>query len=195
MIVAGLGNPGTRYEGTRHNIGFMVIDLIAERWGRPAFRDKWRAQQAVVELPGPSSAEKLYLMKPQTFMNLSGESIQPAAAFLRHSAAEILVIHDELDLPLGRLQLKEGGGAGGHNGLKSITERLGTPDYRRLRCGIGRPPVEFRGTPADFVLQAFAPFEGNQVQDLVSRAADAVELLVKQGMSAAMNQINRRNSC
>jgi PTH1 family peptidyl-tRNA hydrolase len=172
----------------------MVIDLIAARWGRPAFRDKWRAQNAVVELPGSSAPEKVYLMKPQTFMNLSGDSIQPAAAFLRHPPAEILVIHDELDLPLGRLQLKEGGGAGGHNGLKSITERLGTPNYNRLRCGIGRPPVEFRGTPADFVLQGFAPFETIQVQDLVSRAAEAVELLVQQGMSAAMNQINRRNS-
>jgi PTH1 family peptidyl-tRNA hydrolase len=194
VIVAGLGNPGARYEGTRHNIGFAVVDLIAERWGRPAFREKFRAHLALAELPAQQGVEKVYLLKPQTFMNLSGESVQPAAAFFRHAPSDILVIHDELDLPLGRLQLREGGGAGGHNGLKSVTSQLGTPGYKRLRCGIGRPPVDFRGTPADFVLQAFAPFEGPEVQALVSRAADAVELLVKHGMATAMNQTNRRNS-
>lgn len=194
MIVAGLGNPGARYDGTRHNIGFLVVDLIAQRWGRPAFRDKFRAQLAIVELPAAAGVEKVYLLKPQTFMNLSGESVQPAAAFFREDPSNVLVVHDELDLALGRLQLKDGGGAGGHNGLKSVTEQLGTPGYKRLRCGIGRPPVEFRGTPADFVLQAFAPFEEIQVVDLVSRAADAVELLVRHGMSTAMNHINRRNS-
>jgi peptidyl-tRNA hydrolase, PTH1 family len=193
VIVAGLGNPGARYEGTRHNIGFAVIDLIAERWGRPAFREKFRAEVALVEMPGNSGSGKVYLLKPQTFMNLSGESVQPAAAFYKHAPEEVLVIHDELDLPLGRLQLKVGGGSGGHNGLKSVSERLGTAEYKRLRLGIGRPPVDFRGSPADFVLQAFAAFEGPQVQELVSRAADAVELLVKEGISTAMNQINRRN--
>ncbi len=193
MIVAGLGNPGARYEGTRHNIGFAVIDLIAERWGRPAFRDKFNGELALVEMPGSSGREKVYLLKPQTFMNLSGESVQPAAAFFKKGSQEVLVLHDELDLPLGRIQLKEGGGSGGHNGLKSVTERLGSPNYKRLRLGIGRPPVDFRGSPADFVLQGFAPFEETSVQDLVSRAADAVELLVKKGMSTAMNQVNRRN--
>jgi peptidyl-tRNA hydrolase, PTH1 family len=192
VIVAGLGNPGARYQGTRHNIGFSVVDLIAERWGRPAFKEKFRGEVALVELPGPQAPEKVYLLKPQTFMNLSGESVQPAAAFFKHAPAQVLILHDELDLLLGRVQLKEGGGSGGHNGLKSVTQSLGTADYKRLRLGIGRPPVDFRGSPADFVLQAFAPSEGPQVQDLVSRAADAVELLVHQGVSAAMNQINRR---
>ena len=125
-------------------------------------------------------------------MNLSGESVQPAAAFFKQQPAEVLVIHDELDLPLGRLQLKKGGGSGGHNGLKSVAGRLGSPDFLRLRVGIGRPPADFRGTPADFVLQAFAPDETPAVEQLVEHGADAVELLVKRGLSAAMNQINRR---
>lgn len=193
MIVVGLGNPGARYGGTRHNIGFQVIDLIAARWGRPAFRDKFRAELALVEMPGPSAAEKVYLLKPLTFMNLSGQSVKPAAAFFKQAPVDVLVLHDELDLPLGRVQLKEGGGSGGHNGLKSITQELASADYKRLRLGIGRPPVEFRGSPADFVLQAFAPSEGPQVESLVSRAADAVELLLKQGSSMAMNNINRRD--
>ena len=193
MIVAGLGNPGARYDGTRHNIGFAVIDLIAERWGRPAFRDKFRGQVALVELPGPTGPERIYLLKPQTFMNLSGESVRPAATFFKEPVSNVLVLHDELDLPLGRVQLKVGGGSGGHNGLKSVTQHLGTTDYIRLRLGIGRPPSDFRGSPADFVLQAFAPFEETQVSDLISRAANAIELLVKDGISAAMNQVNRRN--
>lgn len=193
MIIAGLGNPGARYRETRHNIGFRVVDLIAERWGRPAFREKFHSELALVELPGPGGREKTYLQKPQTFMNLSGDAVQPAAAFFKLSPAEVLVVHDELDLPLGRLQLKEGGGSGGHNGLKSITNRLGTPDFKRLRVGIGRPPADFRGKPSDFVLQAFAPSEEPAVEDLLARAADAVELLVKSGMPAAMNETNRRS--
>lgn len=194
MIIAGLGNPGSRYEATRHNIGFHVIDLIAERWGRPAFREKFRALVALVELPGAGGAEKNYLLKPQTFMNLSGQSVQPAAAFFKVAPEDVLVVHDELDLPLGRLQLKTGGGSGGHNGLKSVTQELGTPNFKRLRVGIGRPPKDFRGETADFVLQAFAPSEGDQVKSLIEAAADAVELLVKSGTSVAMNQVNRRPS-
>lgn len=192
MILAGLGNPGAKYAATRHNIGFQVIDLIAQRWGRPAFKEKFRGEVAMVELPGDGALEKTYLLKPQTFMNLSGESVQPAAAFFKLKPAEVLILHDELDLPLGRIQLKCGGGSGGHNGLKSVTSRLGTPDYLRLRLGIGRPPQDFGGNPADFVLQAFTPSEGPLVDDLVIRAAEAVELLVKCGTSAAMNEINRR---
>jgi PTH1 family peptidyl-tRNA hydrolase len=193
VIVAGLGNPGARYRETRHNIGFRVVDLIAERWGRPAFRDKFHSELTLVELPGQHGLEKTYLQKPQTFMNLSGDAVQPALAFFKLSPPEVLVVHDELDLPLGRLQLKEGGGSGGHNGVKSIANRLGTPGFKRLRVGIGRPPADFRGKPSDFVLQAFAPSEEPAVQDLLVRAADAVELLVKSGMPAAMNLINRRS--
>lgn len=192
MIVAGLGNPGSRYRNTRHNIGFNVIDLIAERWGRPAFREKFSGEVALVEMPGESGLEKTYLLKPQTFMNLSGDSVRPAVAFFKLTPAQVLIVHDELDLPLGRLQLKFGGGSGGHNGLKSITQSLGTPEFLRLRIGIGRPPADFHGKPSDFVLQAFAPTEGSQVEDMVNRAAEAVELLVKSGTAQAMNLINRR---
>lgn len=192
MIIAGLGNPGARYAGTRHNIGFQVIDLIAERWGRPAFKEKFHGEIGLVQLPGREGPEKTYLLKPQTFMNLSGDCVQPAAAFFKVPPSEVLILHDELDLPLGRLQLKVGGGSGGHNGLKSVTSRLGTADYQRLRLGIGRPPADFRGNPADFVLQGFASSEETQVEELVVRAAEAVELLVKRGKSAAMNEINRR---
>lgn len=192
MIIAGLGNPGSRYGDTRHNVGFRVVDLIAERWGRPAFREKFRAQVALAQLPEGESSERIYLLKPQTFMNLSGESILPAASFFKVLPAKILVIHDELDLPLGRLQLKRGGGSGGHNGLKSVTSTLATPDYLRLRLGIGRPPQDFRGQVADFVLQAFAPSEEPAVDDMLARAADAVDLLTKRGEQVAMNEINRR---
>lgn len=192
MIVAGLGNPGSRYRNTRHNIGFNVIDLIAERWGRPSFREKFRGEVALVEMPGETGLEKTYLLKPQTFMNLSGESVQPAAAFFKLLPAQVLIVHDELDLPLGRLQLKSGGGAGGHNGLKSVTQCLGTADFQRLRVGIGRPPADYRGKPSDFVLEGFSPTEGTQVEDMVTRAAEAVELLVKSGTAQAMNLINRR---
>lgn len=194
MIVVGLGNPGERYRETRHNIGFRVIDLIAERWGRPSFREKFHGHWAQVELPSAEGREKVVLLKPQTFMNLSGKSVQPAAVFFKETVSDILVVHDELDLPFGRIQLKQGGGAGGHNGLKSITQHFGSPDYRRLRVGIGRPPVDFRGDVADFVLQGFSPSELPEVDDLVVRAADAVEYLVLRGMSQAMNQINRRPS-
>lgn len=194
MILVGLGNPGERYRDTRHNVGFRVIDRLAERWGGASFREKFKGQLTQIELPGPSGPEKLVLLKPQTFMNLSGQSVQPALTFFKEKPEGLVVLHDELDLPLGRLQLKEGGGSGGHNGLKSVSQELGTPGYKRLRLGIGRPPVDFRGDVADFVLQGFAPFELDAVHDLIERAADAMELLVSRGASQAMNQINRRPS-
>lgn len=194
MIIAGLGNPGARYQNTRHNIGFQVVDRIAFDHSQAPFREKFHSQLGAVELPSPSGMKKVWLLKPQTFMNLSGDALQPAAAYFKMPLDEILVIHDELDLPLGRLQLKRGGGSGGHNGLKSIASRLGGAEFLRLRVGIGRPPSDFRGTPADFVLQAFAPSEGPQVDDLVARAGEAVELLVKEGLSTAMNHTNRRQT-
>jgi len=191
VLVVGLGNPGQRYADTRHNVGFRLIDLIAERWGRPVFREKFKGQYASVELAQPGGAARLTLLKPLTFMNLSGESVQPAMTFFKETPPSVLVVHDELDLPLGRLMLKQGGGSGGHNGLKSVSERLGTPNYTRLRLGIGRPPADFRGDVADFVLEGFPPHEQSTVDDLLARAADAVELLAQRGLEAAMNQVNR----
>lgn len=197
MIFAGLGNPGERYRDTYHNLGFLVIDLIAERWGRPDFRDKFKSQYAQVSAPKPSGAspdEKHVLMKPQTFMNLSGESLQAAAQFFKISRSEVIVIHDELDLPLGRIQLKVGGGAGGHNGVKSAIQSLGGADFVRLRLGIGRPPADFPGDIADFVLHAVPPADRPIVDSMIVRAADALELILDQGLSQAMNLVNRRAS-
>lgn len=192
MIVAGLGNPGERYKNTRHNAGFLVIDLIASRWGRPDFREKFRAEVAQAE--APRGLGKHVLLKPQTFMNLSGESVQPAAAFFKASPQEVVVLHDELDLPLGRVQIKVGGGTGGHNGLKSVSSSLGTPDYVRIRLGIGRPPREFPGDVADFVLQGWPAADGPIVSKMLETAADSLELLLEKGVSQAMNEVNRRTS-
>ncbi len=192
ILIAGLGNPGDRYRDTRHNVGFMVVDLIAERWGRPLFRHKFRAEEATVEIRGKTGAERAVLLKPQTYMNLSGESVQPAATFFKIGPPQIIVVHDELDVPFGQVKLKSGGGDAGHNGLKSVTNRLGTNGYVRVRVGIGRPPPDFRGDVADYVLQAFAPAEQVDLDTVVGRAADAVECIALEGLSAAMNTTNRR---
>lgn len=192
MIVVGLGNPGDRYEKTRHNIGFRVVDELERRWGGSGFKSKFSGRIALCEYRGGGRPQKVYLLKPETYMNLSGDSVQPAAAFFKVLPQDILVLHDDLDLPFGRMQLKEGGGTGGHNGLKSINARLGTSAYKRLRLGIGRPPSDFRGSAADFVLRAFAPPEVEALDEYLDRAADAVELLLDKGMAAAMNQVNRR---
>ncbi|MCH2109967.1 MAG: aminoacyl-tRNA hydrolase [Polyangiaceae bacterium] len=189
MILAGLGNPGDRYKETRHNIGFQVVALIAERWGRPLFQDKFRSHFATAALAGGG---RVYLQKPQTFMNVSGDAVQPAAAFYKVSPADILVIHDELDLPFGRVALKKGGGSGGHNGLKSLTQRLGTPEFLRLRVGIGRPPAEFRGQVADYVLQRFSAEEASQLPEILLKSAEAVDLLLDKGLAEAMNRVNRK---
>lgn len=193
ILVVGLGNPGDRYRETRHNVGFMVIDLIAERWGRPLWRSKFHAETVAVDVPGGRGVgDRAVLLKPQTYMNLSGQSVQPAAAFYKVAPSEIVVVHDELDLPFGQVRLKAGGGDAGHNGLRSITQRLGTNGYTRVRVGIGRPPPEFRGSGADYVLQAFSPAEQADLPGVVGCAADAIEMITREGLSAAMNTVNRR---
>lgn len=194
MIVVGLGNPGPRYESTRHNLGFRFIERLAERWGRPAFRHRFRADFAQLDHAGDGALRRIYLLKPSTFMNASGEAVQEACAFYKVAARDVLVAHDELDLPLGRTMLKSGGGSGGHNGLKSITERLGTPDYLRLRLGIGRPPPDFRGDVTEFLLDgAPTPSEEAAYESMLTKATEALELLLAQGLEAAMNRTNRRN--
>ncbi len=192
ILVVGLGNPGDRYRDTRHNVGFMVVDLIAERWGRAVWRQKFQGETAQAEAAG--GATKVALLKPLTFMNLSGKSVQAAAAFYKVAPADVVVVHDELDVPFGQIKLKSGGGDAGHNGLKSVTAQLGTNAYQRVRVGIGRPPSDFRGDTADYVLRAFAPAEQADLADVVEHAANAVEMIVSHGISAAMNQMNRRPS-
>lgn len=177
-ILAGLGNPGPRYRGTRHNAGYLVLDELAGRWGA-AFRRTRDAEEARVR--------DLLLLKPRTFMNLSGRAVQAALTRAGLPPAELLVIHDDLDLPLGRLRLRRGGGAGGQRGVRDIIERLG-PDFTRLKVGISRPPEGW--TPEHWVLSRFAEGEREVLHAVVSAAADAVEILLDSGQEAAMNHVN-----
>jgi peptidyl-tRNA hydrolase, PTH1 family len=184
-LVAGLGNPGREHARNRHNAGWLVVDELARRHGG-SWRGKFAGQMAEVRV----GDERLALLKPETYMNDSGRSVGPAAAFFKLEPAEVLVVHDEGDFDLGRLELKVGGGLAGHNGLRSIARDLGTQDFLRLRIGVGRPE---RGDPrplADFVLANFDPHD--DAEELIARAADAVETLVSEGVERAQVQINRR---
>jgi PTH1 family peptidyl-tRNA hydrolase len=188
VIVVGLGNPGPKYAATRHNLGFMVVDELGTRAGGVAFRSKFHGEVAEARVGGGTAT----LLKPLTYMNESGRSVQAALAFYKTPPSELLVVHDELDLEFGDVRLKSGGGDAGHRGLKSITQALGTSDYPRLRIGIGKPARGFEGSGADFVLEGFRPAEKAELGQLVERAADAVELVAKLGLAAAMNTTNRR---
>jgi peptidyl-tRNA hydrolase, PTH1 family len=185
-LVVGLGNPGKKYERTRHNVGFMALDAISAKHAFPPARDKFSGQFARAY----ALTEDVALLKPQTFMNASGDSVQPAAAFLKVQLSEIVVIHDELDLPFGTVRIKKGGGHGGHNGLRSLIERLGAPDFVRVRMGIGRPPVDFKGDVADYVLGSFVGEEGEALPSLIAAAEKAVATIVKLGVQDAMNRFN-----
>jgi len=189
LLIAGLGNPGPRYRATRHNLGFRAIDALAEKCGVPAtaFRDRFHGQVA----PARLGDTELLLLRPQTFMNESGRSVQAACTFYKIKPSELLVAHDELDLPLSDVRLKKGGGDGGNRGIRSVSAALG-PDYVRIRLGIGRPPPDFRGDPADFVLQAFASAELSAVEQMLARATEAVSLVTSLGLEKAMNRINQR---
>lgn len=183
-LVVGLGNPGPRFSGTRHNIGFMVVDRLAADLKTEAPRPAFRGLMAEARLDG----EKVLLLKPQTFMNLSGDSVAEAVSYYRLDPARILAVYDDMDLDLGRLRFRLSGSAGGHRGAQSIIQRLGTPDFPRLKLGVGRPPA---GTQAaDYVLTAFTAAEFPVVEETVSRAAQAVMLALKDGVPEAMNRIN-----
>lgn len=186
LLVVGLGNPGKKYDRTRHNAGFHVIDALADAHRFPAFREKFSA----VTAKGLVASTDVTLLKPQTFMNLSGESVQPAQAFLKVPLASIVVVHDELDIPFGEVRIKVGGGSAGHNGLKSLTQRLGSPDYVRVRIGIGRAPAGYKGDVADWVLAEPGGVEAAEWPDLIKRGCAAVEAIVKDGASAAMNSLH-----
>jgi peptidyl-tRNA hydrolase, PTH1 family len=182
LLIVGLGNPGSKYAMTRHNIGFMAVDSIAHDHGFSRWSSKFKAEIAEGEIAG----EKIILMKPQTFMNLSGESVGEAMHFYRLQPAQILVIHDELDLPPGKIRIKTGGGAGGHNGLKSIDGRC-TKEYRRLRLGIGHPGDKDR--VASYVLEAFEKDERTWLEPLLDAITSHISLLVKGEESQFMNKL------
>ena len=186
LLVVGLGNPGRRHERDRHNVGFMVVDELARRWGGVPFKKKFSGQVGEVRV----GRARVALLKPDTFMNESGRSVQPAVAFYKTPLDAVIVAHDEVDLDHGRLQVRLGGGLAGHNGLRSLAGRLGSPDFLRLRVGVGRPG---RGDPRDvaaFVLAAFAP-EDDAVA-LVDRAADAVESILERGLEETQQRYNER---
>lgn len=188
-VICGLGNPGREYERHRHNIGFAVVDEVAARAKARFDQRKFDADLATATVGGA----KALLVKPQTFMNCSGQPLAAAARFYKVPVEDVLVVHDELDLPFGRLALKGGGGAGGHNGLRSILESWGEDGFARLRFGIGKP--EGPGAKErvhGHVLSGFRAEEREQLADLVARAADACELWAAEGLATAMNRFNRR---
>jgi PTH1 family peptidyl-tRNA hydrolase len=183
LLVVGLGNPGREYRETRHNVGFQVVDELARRHdGR--LRSKFSGSLGTVRVEG----RRVGLLEPQTFMNESGRSVGPAVRFYKLPLASLLVVHDEVDLELGRLQVREGGGLAGHNGLRSVAAAVGSPDFVRLRVGVGRPERGDRRPVADYVLSEFPPEV--DVDELVCRAADAVETIAIDGVEAAQRCFN-----
>jgi PTH1 family peptidyl-tRNA hydrolase len=186
-LVAGLGNPGAKYQGTRHNVGFAVVDRLAQQHGATfdaapadALEARWRIDGDVV-----------LLVKPLTFMNLSGEAIGALSRFYRVALADVLIVCDDVNLPLGRLRARASGSEGGHNGLRSVAQHLGTNGYARLRIGVGRG--DERRDLADHVLSRFEPEEQTDVVNAIDRSAEAVEAWVSRGLAYVMNTYNRAN--
>ena len=184
-LVVGLGNPGKEYAANRHNVGFMVADLLASRLGAKFGRSK-RAHADVAEGRLGFGGPKLILAKPLTFMNLSGAPVVALAQFFKVPIERVIAVHDELDVPYGQVRAKRGGGEGGHNGLRSMSKSLSSKEYARVRFGIGRPPG--RQDPADYVLSDFGAAERKELEFLVDRAADVVEAVVLDGVEWAQNK-------
>lgn len=185
LLVVGLGNPGPQYAKTRHNLGFMVADLLAARIGA-TFKVHKRSGAEV--LTGRLGTRSVVLAKPRCYMNESGRQVGPLAKFYSIAPADVVVIHDELDLDFGKVRLKLGGGEGGHNGLKSVANALGSKEFQRVRVGIGRPPG--RKDPAAFVLEPFNAAERPEVPTMCELAADATELLLEAGLEPAQNRVH-----
>jgi peptidyl-tRNA hydrolase, PTH1 family len=183
LLVAGLGNPGRQHERDRHNVGWMVVDELARRRD-VALKAKFNGRLGETRIDD----HRVALLKPETFMNESGRSISAAARFYKVPVDNVLVVHDEVDLELGRLQARAGGGLAGHNGLRSIAQLLGSPDFLRLRVGVGRPG---RGDPRDVADFVLSPFEAHEDRDaIVGRAADAIEALMREGLEEAQRRFN-----
>jgi PTH1 family peptidyl-tRNA hydrolase len=193
MLVVGLGNPGPRYAGSPHNVGFCVLDHFAEHHalagqkmaGHAAWTQRFDAELGMASVAGT----EVVLLKPLTFMNRSGESVRKAMSFFKITEEQALVVHDELDLPVGSVKLKHGGGEAGHNGLKSVSAELGTRDYARLRVGVGRPAA---GEVSEFLLAPMPAALASEVSASLPRASGAIELWLSHGLDRAMNMVNRR---
>ncbi|AXI00727.1 aminoacyl-tRNA hydrolase [Sporosarcina sp. PTS2304] len=184
-LLIGLGNPGKAYEKTRHNIGFQVIDELAKRWQAPAFQKKFNGEYTTVHTAG----SKVILVKPMTYMNLSGECIRPLADYYEIDDDELVVLYDDLDLPAGKIRLRQKGSAGGHNGMKSLIAHLGTSEFNRIRMGIDRPTGGMK--VADYVLSPFSKEEQSLIEEAVQKSADACEEWIKNpSFLEVMNKFN-----
>jgi PTH1 family peptidyl-tRNA hydrolase len=191
FLLVGLGNPGKEYEATRHNAGFMVVDRVRELHGGTSWQRKFKGEISEVR-SASLGQDRVILLKPLTFMNISGESVRPAMDFYKLAPAQVVVVHDDLDLPLGTLRVKVGGGPGGHNGLKSVSAHI-TPEYVRIRMGIGHPRVAGQAggeKVVRHVLGGFSRHEQEAWDDLCTRAVEAVVCVLKDGAARAMNTYN-----
>lgn len=187
-VIVGLGNPGRRYANTRHNVGFWVIDCLSDQWRIPVKKEKWKAEVGEGQING----ENVLLVKPQTYMNRSGESVQEICRFFQLDLDHLLVIYDDLDLPVGRIRLRAKGSSGGHNGMKSIFAHLKTEKIKRIKIGIGHP--EGNADIADYVLSPFPKQELPFIEEAVERSAQAVEDWLRFDFQHAMNQYNQKPS-
>ncbi|AWE09187.1 aminoacyl-tRNA hydrolase [Lysinibacillus sp. 2017] len=183
-LIIGLGNPGKPYEHTRHNVGFDVIDELANKWNAPLNQSKFNGMYASVHRP----EGKVILLKPLTYMNLSGESVRPVMDYFDIDVEDIIVIYDDLDLETGKLRLRGKGSAGGHNGIKSLIQHLGTQEFNRIRVGVNRPPAGMQ--VADYVLSKFSKDDRVVVNEAISKSCDAVEMALSKPFSEVMNHFN-----
>ena len=183
-VIAGLGNPGPQYAETRHNIGFLLVDLLAE-----VYKLQFRAKFQGLCAEGNVEGERILLLKPQTFMNLSGRSVRELTSFYKITGDNLLIVHDDMDLSLGKIRLRDQGGAGGHNGIKSILAELGTDKFWRLKLGLGRPPREY--DPAGYVLSSFQEDETALLDEVLGRAEKVTNLWIKGAANQAMNLYHR----
>ena len=183
-LIVGLGNPGREYRNTRHNMGFLAIDTLAQKWG---FKNL-KVQSKAIITSGIVSGQKVFLAKPQTYMNLSGQAVSGLINFYKISLDHLLVINDDIDLPFGTIRIRPGGGSAGQKGVGSIIERLGTEEFARMRLGVGRPPGQM--TSADYVLKPFNKEEEEFLKNFLDKAGEATEEFVVSGLDAAMNKFN-----